>query len=172
MLHLQPRSCSAVCVPLAGSIPPGTRAPFPARLPRPRGHVAQGIFWGHESERPPRTTVQTTTHSQLQHLPLVPSKNVFQKLLTPLTSEELYRNICLSPNASSCPQHLLPLHELLCQPRPLSHADGWRPRGVTLRVCPAQLQPGAMDGVAGPSAGHGCHRAQSQHQARRAEQLR
>lgn len=128
-----------MCTPCRSS-PPDTRAPFPAWLPHPLGHIAQGIFWGRESERVQRTTM---THSHLQHLPLVPSKNVFQNLLTPLTSEKLYRNICLLKHPAELPQH----HELLSRPRPLSHADGWRLRGLALCVCLAQPWPGVMDRV-------------------------
>jgi len=86
------------------------------------------------------------TGSHPQHLPLVPSKDTFQNLLTPLMSEELYRNIRLPPNASDCAApaaSALAWVPLLA----LSRAKSWRLCGLILCVHPAQPQPRGMDEV-------------------------
>lgn len=93
-VHLQPPSCSTVCVPLTGFIPPVTWAPFPTQ------HLTWGIFWGHDNEWAQRTA-QTIICSHPQSLPLIHSEDTFQNFLTVLTSMEFYRNICQFPALSA-----------------------------------------------------------------------
>lgn len=90
-VHLQPPSCSTVCVLLAGCIPPTTWAPFPTTwAPFPTQHITWGIFWGHDSEGVQRKQQSALIHS----LPLIHSEDIFQNLLMLLTSVEFYRNVC------------------------------------------------------------------------------